>query len=256
MKVGVSLVTRVTSLPAGVGPASGLAPAKQTHKYSLSRRDDRSTTRGKLPVEDSNNFSNLKTITGGQALDLESGALRELHLLERRRVAVTSIEGKVSVSMFRLGRCWYCSRNADRADVGYIRRKGTGYSLRTSATPCRIYSVSTRDYADIGMTVVDGRQPARRAGHEFRQAGTPLEKFPRRDVFLADKQYISTFQSHQRRDVRDGTTLCTRGRKNIVLSPSGGWPRLRGSAISWRQLGLLRDVFLGASKSRWRSGGL
>ena len=126
---------------------------------------------------DSTRFPISKTITG-VVLDLDPGALRELHWHPTADEWQYVIEGEISVTMFGShGR--YRTETLDKGDVGYIPQ-GYGHSIENvgdQAVP-RPDRVQHRRLRDDRPVAVDRRQPARRAGHQLQQAGRPVREVP------------------------------------------------------------------------------
>src|SRR5262249_59157733 len=81
-------------------PLAGKQPGPRTHKYRLLADDPRVNNKGgRLWVVDSKKFPISRTITGA-ILELEPGALRELHWHPTADEWQYVLEGQVSVTMF------------------------------------------------------------------------------------------------------------------------------------------------------------
>src|SRR5205807_6272997 len=110
--------------------AGTLGPAPrspQTHKWQLLANDPIVNNKGgKLWMVDATRFPISKTITGA-VLDLEPGALRELHWHPTADEWQYVLEGKVSVTMFGSGGR-FRAETLEKGDVGYIPQ-GYGHSL-------------------------------------------------------------------------------------------------------------------------------
>ena len=115
-------------------------------------------------------------------LDLEPGALRELHWHPNADEWQYVIEGTISVTLFGShGR--YRTETLEKGDVGYIPQ-GYGHSIENVGDkPCRVLiGFNTGHLRGDRPVEVDRRQPARRAGDQLRQAGALFEKFPARGL--------------------------------------------------------------------------
>src|SRR5262249_22264821 len=100
-------------------PLAGPKRPKLTHKWQLLKNDPVVNNRGgKLWLVDSTKFAISKTITGA-ILELEAGALRELHWHPTADEWQYVLEGKMSMTMFGAnGR--YRTETLEQGDVGYI----------------------------------------------------------------------------------------------------------------------------------------
>ena len=169
-------------------PLQGRKLPPQTHKYRL-LADNRRIVIYKGGREwrvDSTKFPISKTITG-VILDLEPGALRELHWHPTADEWQYVIEGKVSVTMFGShGR--YRTETLEKGDVGYIPQ-GYGHSIENVGDkPCRVLiGFNTGVYEDDRPVAVD-RRATRSTCWPPTSASRPrlFEKFPRQDVFITD----------------------------------------------------------------------
>src|SRR5207248_1064744 len=120
-----------------VAPLAGAVPGPRTHKYRLLADDPRVNNKGgRLWVVDSKKFPISKTITGA-VLELDPGALRELHWHPTADEWQYVLTGKVSVGLF--GANWrYRAETLEAGDVGYIPQ-GYGHSLENVGDkPCRV----------------------------------------------------------------------------------------------------------------------
>ena len=160
-------------------PLQGWKLPPLTHKYQLLAQPPHRRLQGR-PASGGSirpRFPISKTITG-VILDLEPGGLRELHWHPTADEWQYVIEGKVSVTMFGShGR--YRTETLEKGDVGYIPQ-GYGHSIENVGDkPCRVLiGFNTGRLRDDRPVAVDRRQPARRAGHQLRQAGGPVREVP------------------------------------------------------------------------------
>src|SRR5262249_15838410 len=133
-------------------PLAGPHLPPLTHKYRLLADPPRVNNKGgRLWVVDSNKFPISKTITGA-ILELDPGALRELHCQPRGDEWQYVFEGQVSVTMFGShGR--YRIETLEKGDVGYIPQ-GYGHSLENVGDkPARVLiGFNSGIYEDIDLT--------------------------------------------------------------------------------------------------------
>jgi oxalate decarboxylase len=168
-------------------PLGGARPGPLTHKYRLLADDPRIHTKGgRLWLVDSRKFPISKTITGA-ILELDPGALRELHWHPTADEWQYVYEGQVSVTLFGAnGR--YRIETLDKGDVAYIPQ-GYGHSLENVGnTPCRVLiGFNTGVYEDIDLTEWMAGNPVDVLATNFGKPAALFEKFPRRDVFITGK---------------------------------------------------------------------
>ena len=135
---------------------------------------------------DSTRFPISKTITG-VVLDLEPGALRELHWHPNADEWQYVIEGEVSVTLFGShGR--YRTETLEKGDVGYIPQ-GYGHSIENVGSgPARILiGFNTGVYETIDLSQWIAGNPDDVLATNFGQPAEAFGKFPDRDVFIAGK---------------------------------------------------------------------
>lgn len=169
-------------------PLQGLKSPPQTHKYRLlSQEPHRVYQGGREWRVDATNFEISKTMTG-VILDLDPGALRELHWHPTADEWQYVIRGKISVSMFGAkGR--YRTETLEQGDVGYIPQ-GYGHAIENVGDkPCRVLiGFNTGMYQTIDLSQWIAGNPADVLATNFSKPASLFEKFPRRDVFIADKK--------------------------------------------------------------------
>ncbi|MGE3809078.1 MAG: cupin domain-containing protein [Gemmataceae bacterium] len=173
--------------PAKTPPTHGpTAAAPQTHKYRLLANDPHIDNKGgKLWLVDARNFPISKTITGA-VLELEPGALRELHWHPTADEWQYVLEGKMSMTMFGShGR--YRTEVLEQGDVGYMPQ-GYGHSIENVGDkPCRILiGFNSGSYEDIDLSAWIAANPVDVLATNFGQPAALFEKFPRKDVFISD----------------------------------------------------------------------
>ena len=141
---------------------------------------------GKLWLVDSTTFPISKTITGG-ILDLDPGALRELHWHPTADEWEYVLEGQVSVTLFGSGGRTR-TETLEQGDVGYVPQ-GYGHSLESVGDKkCRVLiGFNSGVYEDIDLSEWMAGNPADVLATNFGKPEALFKKFPRKDVFIADK---------------------------------------------------------------------
>ncbi|MBV8221625.1 MAG: cupin domain-containing protein, partial [Solirubrobacterales bacterium] len=134
--------------------------APLTHKWQLLRNDPLVNDRGgRLWLVDSTRFPISKTITGA-VLELDRGALRELHWHPNADEWQYVLQGRVSMTLFGAnGR--YRTETLEQGDVAYIPQ-GYGHSIENVGDkPCRVLiGFNTGNYATIDLSVWIAGNPA------------------------------------------------------------------------------------------------
>ena len=172
--------------PAAVPPA-GLHPSQQTHKWRLLADQPVVNNKGgRLWLVDSNKFPISKTMTGA-ILDLDPGALRELHWHPTADEWQYILEGTVSVTLFGSGGR-YRTETLANGDVGYIPQ-GYGHSLENVGDkPCRVLiGFNSGVYGEIDLSEWMAGNPLDVLATNFGQPASLFETFPRKDVFITRK---------------------------------------------------------------------
>jgi oxalate decarboxylase len=168
-------------------PLSGKQPGPRTHKYRLLADDPRVNNKGgRLWVLDSKKFPISKTITGA-ILELEPGALRELHWHPTADEWQYVFEGQVSVTVFGAnGR--YRIETLDQGDVGYVPQ-GYGHSIENVGDKkCRLLiGFNSGVYKDIDLSEWIAANPADVLATNFGKPASLFEKFPHKDAFITGK---------------------------------------------------------------------
>jgi len=168
-------------------PLEGWKLPPQTHKYQLLAQEPHSVHKGGREWRvDSTRFEIAKTIAA-TILDLDPGALRELHWHPTADEWQYIIEGKVSVTMFGShGR--YRTETLDKGDVGYIPQ-GYGHSIENvGEKPCRVLiGFNTGIYEAIDLSQWIAGNPPDVLATNFGQPAALFEKFPKHDVFISDR---------------------------------------------------------------------
>jgi oxalate decarboxylase len=168
-------------------PLQGVKLPPQTHKYELLEQAPHALYKGGREWRvDSSRFPISKTITG-VVLELEPGALRELHWHPTADEWQYLIEGKVTVTLFGSGGR-YRTETLEKGDVGYIPQ-GYGHSIENVGdNRCRILiGLNTGVYEAIDLSQWIAGNPLDVLATNFGKPASLFEKFPRKDVFIADK---------------------------------------------------------------------
>lgn len=168
-------------------PLQGWKLPALTHKYQLLAQPPHRVFKGGREWRvDSTHFPISETITG-VVLDLEPGALRELHWHPTADEWQYVIAGNISVTMFGShGRFRIEELNA--GDVGYIPQ-GYGHSIENVGNkPCRVLiGFNTGKYATIDLSQWIAGNPTDVLATNFSQPASLFERFPRKDLFITDK---------------------------------------------------------------------
>ncbi len=158
-----------------------------THKWELLKNDPLVDNKGgTLWMVDSTKFPISKTIAGA-ILDLEPGALRELHWHPSADEWQYVLEGTISVTMFGShGR--FRTETLAPGDVGYIPQ-GYGHSLENiGAKKCRVLiGFNSGVYEDIDLSEWISGNPLDVLATNFGKPASVFTKFPTKDVFIADQ---------------------------------------------------------------------
>jgi oxalate decarboxylase len=170
--------------PANLGPTSR---SPLTHKWQLLANDPIVNSKGgKLWLVDSTKFPISKTVTGA-VLELEPGALRELHWHPSADEWQYVLEGTMSMTMFGShGR--FRTEVLEKGDVGYIPQ-GYGHSIENvGGNKCRVLvGFNSGIYEEIDLTEWIAGNPPDVLATNFGKPASLFQKFPHRDVFITDK---------------------------------------------------------------------
>lgn len=167
-------------------PLQGRKLPALTHKYELLEQPPHKIFKGGREWRvDSSRFPIATTVTG-VILDLEPGALRELHWHPTSDEWQYVIEGSISVTMFGShGR--YRTETLEKGDVGYIPQ-GYGHSIENIGNkPCRVLiGFNTGTYAAIDLSQWIAGNPVDVLATNFKKPAALFEKFPHEDVFISE----------------------------------------------------------------------
>lgn len=168
-------------------PLGGLRTPPLTHKYELLKRPPHRVFKGGREWRvDSSAFPISKTVTG-VILDLEPGALRELHWHPSADEWQYVIEGDVSVTLFGShGR--YRIETLGKGDVAYIPQ-GYGHSVENvGSKPSRLLiGFNSGTYETIDLSTWLAGNPEDVPAVNFSKPAELFRKFPKRDVFIAPR---------------------------------------------------------------------
>lgn len=168
-------------------PLQGWRLPPQTHRYRLLAQPPHAVYKGGREWRvDSTRFEISKTMTGA-VVDLEPGALRELHWHPSADEWQYLIEGRVSVTLFGShGR--YRIETLERGDVAYIPQ-GYGHSVENVGDKdCRLLvGFNSGIYETIDLSQWIAANPADVLATNFGRPAELFEKFPHKDVFIAGK---------------------------------------------------------------------
>jgi oxalate decarboxylase len=168
-------------------PLEGVDTPPLTHKFRLlSQNAHRSYKGGREWRVDSTNFPISTTVTG-VILDLDPGAMRELHWHPTADEWQYVIDGDVSVTMFGShGR--FRTETLGKGDVGYIPQ-GYGHSIENiGSKPSRmLIGFNTGVYQTINLSTWIAGNPKDVLATNFSKPADLFGKFPRHEVFIADK---------------------------------------------------------------------
>jgi oxalate decarboxylase len=166
-------------------PLQGLKLPAQTHKYRLLAQVPHGVYRGGREWRvDASRFPISTTITG-VILDLDAGALRELHWHPNADEWQYVIDGRVSVTLFG-SNARFRIETLEQGDVGYIPQ-GYGHSIENVGDkPARVLiGFNSGNYETIDLSQWIAGNPADVLATNFSQRRDLFAEFPHRDVFIA-----------------------------------------------------------------------
>ena len=168
-------------------PLQGWKLPPETHKYRLlAQAPHKVYAGGREWRVDSTRFPISKTITG-VVLDLDPGALRELHWHPNADEWQYIVDGQVNVTLFGSGGRFRVE-TLEKGDVGYIPQ-GYGHSIENVGdAPARVLiGLNAGNYESIDLSQWIAGNPADVLATNFGQPRDLFGKFPSHDVFLAGK---------------------------------------------------------------------
>ena len=157
----------------------------QTHKFRLLAQEPHAVYKSGREWRVGANLFPISTTITGVILDLDAGALRELHWHPTADEWQYVIEGQVNVSMFGShGR--YRTETLNKGDVGYIPQ-GYGHSIENiGKKPCRLLlGFNTGHYEGVDLSTWIASNPKSVLATNFSKPEALFEKFPHKQVFIA-----------------------------------------------------------------------
>src|SRR5262245_54673912 len=169
-------------------PLQGRKLPPQTHKYELLEQPPHRVFQGGREWRvDSTRFPISKTITG-VILDLDAGALRELHWHPNADEWQYAIEGTISVTMFGAhGR--FRTELLHTGDVCYIPQ-GYGHSIENVGCKAGriLIGFNSGTYESIDLSSWIAGNPVDVLATNFNKSESLIRQFPRKDVFIASAE--------------------------------------------------------------------
>jgi oxalate decarboxylase len=168
-------------------PLQGRKLPARTHKYRLLAQDPSRVYRGGREWQvDASQFPISTTVTG-VILDLDAGALRELHWHPNADEWQYIIDGRVSVTLFGSGGRFRIE-TLEKGDVAYIPQ-GYGHSIETigDGTARILIGFNSGSYETIDLSQWIAGNPPDVLATNFSQKPELFDKFPHHDVFVAAK---------------------------------------------------------------------
>src|SRR5947209_3484283 len=169
-------------------PLQGWRQSPVTHKLKLlEQQPHRIYPGGREWRVDATNFPISKTVTG-VILELEPGALRELHWHPSADEWQYVLQGKVSLTMFGShGR--HRTETLEKGDVGYVPPRYEHSIENVSDKKCRVLiGFNSGVYETIDLSQWIAGNPVDVLATNFSKPASLFEKFPHRDVFISDKE--------------------------------------------------------------------
>ena len=169
-------------------PLQGWRQSPVSHKFKLlEQQPHRVYEGGREWRVDSTNFPISKTITG-VILELDPGALRELHWHPTADEWDYVFEGNVSVTLFGSHGKWR-REVLEPGDVAYVPQ-GYGHSIENVGDKkCRVLvGFNSGEYQTIDLSQWIAGNPLDVLATNFGQPASLFEKFPHHDVFISTKE--------------------------------------------------------------------
>jgi oxalate decarboxylase len=165
-------------------PLQGWKPPPLTHKYSLLSQKPYETFNGGIEWRVDGSQFPISTTMTGVVLEMEPGALRELHWHPNAAEWQYVLSGDFCVSLFGSNGRWR-QENLSKGDVGYIPQ-GFGHSIENiGRDKGRILIVfNNGHYQTINLSQWIAGNPVDILATNFSQDPAVFEKFPRKDVFM------------------------------------------------------------------------
>ena len=165
-------------------PLQGWKAPPLTHKYSLLSQKPYEIFNGGIEWRVDGSQFPISTTMTGVVLEMEPGALRELHWHPNASEWQYVLNGDFRMTLFGSHGRWR-QENLGKGDVGYIPQ-GFGHSIEnTGADKARILIVfNSGHYQTINLSQWIAGNPLDILATNFSQDASVFEKFPRKDVFI------------------------------------------------------------------------
>jgi oxalate decarboxylase len=162
-----------------------LRSTPETHKYRMLSQEPHAVYKGGREWRvGADRFPISQTVTG-VILDLEPGALRELHWHPTSDEWQYIIEGQVSVTLFG-SHSRYRIETLNKGDVGYIPQ-GYGHSIENIGKNAArvLIGFNTGHYAAVDLSQWLASNPADVLVTNFSKPKDLIEKFPHKQLFIS-----------------------------------------------------------------------
>ncbi len=165
-------------------PLQGWKKPPLTHKYSMMSQQPFAAFDGGREWRVDGSMFPISTTMTGVVLEMEPGALRELHWHPNAAEWQYVLSGRFSITMFGSNGRWR-EETLGQGDVGYIPQ-GFGHSIENiGGETARILIVfNSGHYQTIDLSQWIAGNPTDILATNFSVDASVFEKFPRRDVFL------------------------------------------------------------------------
>jgi oxalate decarboxylase len=165
-------------------PLQGWKAPPLTHKYSLLSQKPFDVFNGGTEWRVDGSQFPISTTMTGVVLDMEPGALREMHWHPNAAEWQYVLKGQFNVTLFGSKGRWR-EETINKGDVAYIPQ-GFGHSIENSGNDkARILLVfNNGHYQSIDLSQWIAGNPTDVLATNFGQDALTFEKFPKKDVFL------------------------------------------------------------------------
>jgi len=165
-------------------PLQGLKTPPLTHKYNLLSQKPYETFSGGTEWRVDGSQFPISTTMTGVVLEMEPGALRELHWHPNAAEWQYALSGDFRVTLFGSGGRWR-EETLSQGDVAYIPQ-GFGHSIENvGSTKARILIVfNSGHYQTINLSQWIAGNPSDVLGANFGVDPSIFEQFPKKEVFL------------------------------------------------------------------------
>ena len=170
--------------PVAAPPLQGWKLPPLTHKYSLLSQKPFEVFKGGVEWRVDGSQFPISTTMTGVVLEMDAGALRELHWHPNAAEWQYILSGKFNVTLFGSKGRWR-EEKLSQGDVGYIPQ-GFGHSIENIGTEkARILIVfNSGHYQTIDLSQWIAGNPTDILATNFNRDASLFDKFPRKDVFL------------------------------------------------------------------------